>query len=137
MYPGASVSGFYFAHPRGPLLRRRLHHPRPGRELRGPQGNAAARGRALAVAQPGVRSGLSGTCNRPWYGKCPGDDAPPNLVRNFSCLRLTRFEPPKVKKDFHLDARSEAWSPRAACAGAWLSMPEMRSYCFISLQACS
>ena len=43
---------------RGPLLRRRPDHPRPGRELRGPQGDARQRGRALAGPQPRLRSAI-------------------------------------------------------------------------------
>ena len=43
MYPGASVSGFYFGHPRGPVFRRRLHRARPGAELREPQGHVDQR----------------------------------------------------------------------------------------------
>ena len=39
---------------RGPLLRRRPDHARPGRGLRPPQGHAARGGRALAGAEPGV-----------------------------------------------------------------------------------
>ncbi len=47
MYPAASVSGLYFAHPDSALLRRRPHHARPGRSLcpaqpagRSPKSNA-------------------------------------------------------------------------------------------------
>ena len=38
MLPAASVSGLYLAPPRGALLHRRPHRPRPGRGLRAPQG---------------------------------------------------------------------------------------------------
>ena len=38
----------------GPLFRRRLHHARPGRKLRGSQEDARQRGRALAGTQPRV-----------------------------------------------------------------------------------
>ncbi len=49
--------------PRGPLLQRGTHRPRPGGRLRKAQGHAAPRGRALAPAEPGVR--LGGSLNHP------------------------------------------------------------------------
>ena len=58
MYPAASVSGLYFAHPGQPLLRRRPHHARSGRRLRPPQRHAASGSGTLAVAESGVRSGV-------------------------------------------------------------------------------
>ena len=46
MWPGASVSGWYFSHPAVAVLRRRPPRPRPGRRLRRTQGLDADRGRA-------------------------------------------------------------------------------------------
>ncbi len=43
----------------GPLFCRRLHHARPGAELREPEGHVDQRSRALARAEPGVRRRLS------------------------------------------------------------------------------
>ena len=59
MHPAASVSGLYFAHPTGAVLRRRPHHPRPSRRLRPPQGNACSRGRTLAQPESGLRALLT------------------------------------------------------------------------------
>ena len=55
MIPGASVSGLYFGHPAARYFAVGRAHARPGRGLRGAQGRRAARGRALALAQPGLR----------------------------------------------------------------------------------
>ena len=59
MHPAASVSGLYFAHPAVALLRRRPHHPRPGRRLRPPQGHDRRRNRTLARAKSGLRALLT------------------------------------------------------------------------------
>ena len=60
MWPGAAVSGWYFSHPRVPVLRRGPHRPGPGGRLRRAQGLVPARGRALAAPQPRLRArGLS------------------------------------------------------------------------------
>ena len=60
MWPGASVSGWYFSPPAVAVLRRRPDRQGPGRGLRRPQGDDARRGGALALAQPRLRArGLS------------------------------------------------------------------------------
>ena len=59
MLPGASVSGLYFGHPAARYFAvGRL--TRPARGLRAAEGRAARRGRALALAQPGLRPALTG-----------------------------------------------------------------------------
>ena len=60
MWPAAAVSGFYFAHPELPLFRRRQDRPRPGRRLRQAQGLEPRGGRALAGADPQLRSQAHG-----------------------------------------------------------------------------
>ena len=60
MVPGASVSGLYFWHPGGALLRPRPDRPRPARRLRAAQGLVARRSRALARAEPRRRRGGRG-----------------------------------------------------------------------------
>ena len=57
MWPGASVSGFYFSPPAVAVLRGRPARPRPGRRLRRAQGLDPRRGRAVALAQPRLRPG--------------------------------------------------------------------------------
>ena len=52
MWPGASVSGYYFWNPASALLRGRPDRPRPARRLRRPQGRAGRRGGALARPEP-------------------------------------------------------------------------------------
>src|SRR5262249_31214292 len=44
--------------PPGPLLRCRPDYPRPGRKLRGAEGDERCGGRALAGAEPGLRGDL-------------------------------------------------------------------------------
>ena len=60
MWPGASVSGFYFSHPQSQYFVRRPDRQGPGRGLRRPQGHDAGRGGAVALAEPRLRArGLS------------------------------------------------------------------------------
>ncbi len=54
MYPGASVSGLYFAHPQARYFAVDLITRDQVERLRRAQGHADRRGRALAGAQPGV-----------------------------------------------------------------------------------
>ena len=69
MWPGASVSGWYFAHPAEPVLRRGPPRARPGGVVCRPQGVGPAHGRALAGPQPGVPArGLSSP--RPRLSPC-------------------------------------------------------------------
>ena len=60
MYPAASVSGLYFAHPGGAVFCGGPHHVRSGGELRRAQGDDRGRGRALAGAEFGVRPRITG-----------------------------------------------------------------------------
>ena len=57
MWPGASVSGWYFSPPAVAVLRGRPARPRPGRGLRRAQGLDAGRGGAVALAEPRLRAG--------------------------------------------------------------------------------
>ena len=61
MTPAAAVSGLYFGHPAGALLRRRPHRARPGRGLRGAEGD---RGRRRPSAGSGRTSATSRTGGR-------------------------------------------------------------------------
>ena len=61
MWPGASVSGYYFWNPASQLLRRRPDRPRPAGGLRRAEGRPARRGRALAGPEPGRRRERRGT----------------------------------------------------------------------------
>ncbi len=56
MLPAASVSGLYFSHPAGEVLQHRTRRSRSGGILCGAKGRFDRRGRALAGAQPGLRS---------------------------------------------------------------------------------
>ena len=56
MWPGAAVCGLYFSHPQSGLFRRRQDRARSGRGLRQAQGLELGRGRALAGADPQLRS---------------------------------------------------------------------------------
>ena len=57
MLPAASVSGLYFSHPAGEVLQRRPDRSRSAGVLREAQGHGGRGGRALAGAEPGLRSG--------------------------------------------------------------------------------
>ena len=54
--PGLERQRLVLRPSRQPLLLRRPHRPRPGRRLRPPQGHERGRNRALAGAEPGLRS---------------------------------------------------------------------------------
>ena len=56
MWPGASVCGLYFSHPESALFRRRQDRARPGRGLCRRKGWSCRRRRALAGADPQLRS---------------------------------------------------------------------------------
>jgi hypothetical protein len=58
MWPGASVSGIYLAHPTRTISASQ-GRARPGRRLRGAQGHGDHRGRALARADPQLQVRLS------------------------------------------------------------------------------
>ena len=60
MWPGASVSGLYFAHPESKYFARRQARPRPGAGLPPPQGDGPARRRALARPVPQLRTRRGG-----------------------------------------------------------------------------
>ena len=61
MWPGASVSGLYFAHPESKYFARRQDRARPGARLSPAQANGPARRRALARAVSELRTGRSRT----------------------------------------------------------------------------
>ena len=54
MWPAASVSGLYFAHPEARYFAVDLVTRDQVERLRPPQGDGVARGRALAGAEPGL-----------------------------------------------------------------------------------
>ena len=71
MMPAASVSGLYFAHPEARYFTVGPHRARPGaRTTRARRHDAAARGRALAGPEPGLRAGGLGAWPRHGCGPC-------------------------------------------------------------------
>ena len=60
MYPASSVSGLYFSHPEARYFTRGQDRARPGARLPPAQGHGPARGRALARAEPELRSRRGG-----------------------------------------------------------------------------
>ena len=61
MWPGAAVSGLYFAHPRQPILCRGEDYPRPSRILRKTEKPARRRNRTLAFPGVGVLAFVTAT----------------------------------------------------------------------------
>ncbi len=59
MLPTAAVSGYYFSHPKKPVLRGRATGQGTGGRLRKAQGHHAGIGRTASSVQPGLRPGIT------------------------------------------------------------------------------